>query len=610
MKKHCPNRAKRLILVATIILGLAFASEAQAAKFCLCVFGQTSAPMGKGTATVQVNGQNVEVDLSTIKSLATGGDITDRSQAETFVEVARLLREKIKEKLGEPKVGPLLNGNCFTVEADNVTVAGTGAPQEPDLAIKVQAGECLGVSAWSTASSIPFVTQRTRKPVPDLSFTETEVLDANGDLVSCITIMNESKGDLTIKGPIFLMLNWYDEQGRTRRTEMLPVAEPCPDNLTFSCVKDVRVPKKGTAGDKTTSTQGNATIEVDPAAGTAKICWRVKKADFATKLPGFDLKRKYLAYIDFFSVEAESQKIVPINYWVKPRSLQKDGSEQCYNWYPTNPSFSTSAISMQFFPDQNDLPADWEVTAQSPGPDEILFMGVEEMQAGFFCVRIPPNSPCPYGRLLLVGVDPLSGRILMVDNTEIFKQGGSSPIDSFPPLCRNSLPQTNALGQSFITITAQDLGSGLGPILPVVAENVSLHFPLYIDGTHSPVVITATKLDQLRRSQIELKVVDLCRNSVRCDPIITLQVRENGKPVSETFIDIPREESRIYIENGSPGLNHLEVIVNGTKFKLDRLTDGASRALDVSSAMLEGGNLITLRAYGKPGGSAAVMISN
>ena len=91
--------------------------------------------------------------------------------------------------------------------------------------------------------------------------------------------------------------------------------------------------------------------------------------------------------------------------------------------------------------------------------------------------------------------------------------------------------------------------------------------------------------------------------------MITLVVRERGRPATATFSGLPRAESKVQVLNGTPGIRNLLVTVNGVRFRLAGLRDGEERSLDVSSAMRPGdGNVIALAAEGKPGGSATVVI--
>jgi hypothetical protein len=100
-----------------------------------------------------------------------------------------------------------------------------------------------------------------------------------------------------------------------------------------------------------------------------------------------------------------------------------------------------------------------------------------------------------------------------------------------------------------------------------------------------------------------------------CDPVITLEIREDGKPVTETVSGVPemnKKENRfedIIVTNGDPGLKNLEILINGEKFKVTGLKDGEEATVDVSYALVEGEiNAYELTAFGKPGCSAVVVI--
>jgi hypothetical protein len=156
--------------------------------------------------------------------------------------------------------------------------------------------------------------------------------------------------------------------------------------------------------------------------------------------------------------------------------------------------------------------------------------------------------------------------------------------------------------------TFQDTGTGLAELLVTRSENADTVVPPFTVGTNDPVVVTSTKIDQTKRSRIEIRATDLAGNSRICDPIHVLVVRENGRPVEEISADVPAFENKVTIMNGSPGLNSLEVIVNGKKFKASGLKDGQTVTLDISSAMIHENNSITLRGHGKKGATADVFI--
>lgn len=186
---------------------------------------------------------------------------------------------------------------------------------------------------------------------------------------------------------------------------------------------------------------------------------------------------------------------------------------------------------------------------------------------------------------------------------------GAAPgsILNVPPICR--LAGSSSGPPASITVHTEDDESGLGAINILEATNADVDIPPFTPGTNDPVIVKATKIDQSQRSVVQLRVFDVAGNSVTCDPVITLVIRENGKPVTQAFNDIPQAESKVQILNGSPGLKSLLVTVNGVRYRVDGLKDGEQRTIDVAASMRPGNqNSVTLTAHGKPGGSAMVII--
>jgi len=85
--------------------------------------------------------------------------------------------------------------------------------------------------------------------------------------------------------------------------------------------------------------------------------------------------------------------------------------------------------------------------------------------------------------------------------------------------------------------------------------------------------------------------------------------RSPGKPASVTVDNLARAEGHVAIRDGTPGIQNVSVVVNGTHFEVEGLRNGEVRTLDVSSAMIPGdANTMTFTALGQPGGSADVAI--
>lgn len=161
-----------------------------------------------------------------------------------------------------------------------------------------------------------------------------------------------------------------------------------------------------------------------------------------------------------------------------------------------------------------------------------------------------------------------------------------------------------------IEVTTQDSESGLASIEVTKSVNLTTNdVTAFTVGTTDMFVVTATKIDSSKKAQLELRVTDVAGNVTVCDPVHVLEVRQAGEPVSNVYDDIPEEEGVVDIMNNDPGVQRLDVNVNGTTWRVSGLRNGENRTLDVSSAMVAGNdNTVTLTAYGRPGGSVDVLI--
>jgi hypothetical protein len=435
--------------------------------------------------------------------------------ADSALTVAKKLRDEAKSILNNTNVGPI-RGNSFCVQAQEVRIV---KMEDPKLKLFASEGQCPAVKEWKTEKRV------TIKEDPRLVFTETEKID-NGDLASCITIFNLSDKDLTL-GPqgnnaIFLMLNWADDDGNVVKSPHYP------DETVFPLITKITVPFKGSQAQINNpvprATIASVMIDTNNSEGSVKVCWKVKKADFSKICSDadnrrtdckFDLSRKYLAYIDFLNLPT-APTTDSMSNWVKPQRIQGDGTVVGYNWYPTNPVFSTTARSLRFEVDtaESVLPDGWEVTTISPGSDQTIRLDVEEMQAGFFLLQLPSASPPgTLGRVVINGVDPETGQFLMVDSTEIV----SAPQDTdfTPPLCTLTAMAPGPLGSAQIVV--RDFEAGLTAISLLTAINVVPDIPAFPAGTTEPVVVIATPIRQGEPASIALQATDKAGNVTTCE---------------------------------------------------------------------------------------------
>ena len=120
--------------------------------------------------------------------------------------------------------------------------------------------------------------------------------------------------------------------------------------------------------------------------------------------------------------------------------------------------------------------------------------------------------------------------------------------------------------------------------------------------------VRATKIDVTKPASVELVVCDGVCNSNVVDPVVTELIIERGFRTRQTFTNIPQRENKVTVQNGNPGLLSLVITVNRRKSWITHLHDDQKRAIDISSAMEEDNNTITLTGFGLLGSRATVMI--
>lgn len=86
--------------------------------------------------------------------------------------------------------------------------------------------------------------------------------------------------------------------------------------------------------------------------------------------------------------------------------------------------------------------------------------------------------------------------------------------DTTPPSCWVSALRMGPPKQQDVTV--QDTGSGIAAIFAIRIVNGTVAVPAFTPGTTDPVVVTATKLDQSKRTFWEFRVVDMAGNVRHC----------------------------------------------------------------------------------------------
>jgi pimeloyl-ACP methyl ester carboxylesterase len=183
-------------------------------------------------------------------------------------------------------------------------------------------------------------------------------------------------------------------------------------------------------------------------------------------------------------------------------------------------------------------------------------------------------------------------------------------IDKTAPACALTGTGVNGSGQKYIQITVGDTGSGLGGIKVTTLNNANMPVN-FTAGTTSPLVLTATKINQSLAAQVGLQVTDVAGNVTNCDPVMTDLIRDSSKPSTITATGIAQGEYLLHIYNGNPGLNHLIVKVNGIKVQERDLEPGEQRTVDIAAALQPGtNNTVVVIARGKQRGEATLVIAD
>ncbi|MEO5817734.1 MAG: PKD domain-containing protein [Gemmatimonadaceae bacterium] len=166
---------------------------------------------------------------------------------------------------------------------------------------------------------------------------------------------------------------------------------------------------------------------------------------------------------------------------------------------------------------------------------------------------------------------------------------------------------TNLNSNYKVTISPAPTGTTYSPSAAngtALVTGTVIKFPTGITGV---IKTSAIRVSTSKSSQLTIKATDAAGKTVTCDPVETTVMKMKNDNGDQTFNNLPYEEHFITVENG--GLKSIDIIVNGTTFKMKRLDDTEKRTIDVSSAMKHSNkNTITLSPNGKKGETADVTI--
>ncbi len=163
-----------------------------------------------------------------------------------------------------------------------------------------------------------------------------------------------------------------------------------------------------------------------------------------------------------------------------------------------------------------------------------------------------------------------------------------------------------------IQVTVQDTVSGLaaGAIVTTEDVNATLSVPPTGPNTTTPVVITATKVNQSLSSEVGFSITDRSGNVTTCDPTAITVNRTTGESLNQSISKVSSTENLLTVANGTPGISTLVVTANSHVFVL-RLTNGQTATLNLASALKAGNkNTVSFIAAGPANASAVAILHN
>ena len=195
-------------------------------------------------------------------------------------------------------------------------------------------------------------------------------------------------------------------------------------------------------------------------------------------------------------------------------------------------------------------------------------------------------------------------------------------------LCTLSAPVINLLGTTIgppkqVLFSVQAAG-GLKKVVVNTppTSNVTVVVAPFVLGTTGLVNVTATKINQTQTSVVELTVTDQCGKTTVFDPVFaTITIPTSKSKTTDfdfkhskrrevtLFSGISSTEGVVLLRNSTPGVDSLVITVNHSQFRT-RLSDGEIKKLDISSALVEGNNRVSVAAFGKPNSSVDLTISD
>jgi hypothetical protein len=204
-----------------------------------------------------------------------------------------------------------------------------------------------------------------------------------------------------------------------------------------------------------------------------------------------------------------------------------------------------------------------------------------------------------------------AGNAVGFGKTSNLKSCPTGKVDPLPPA--ESAPviavrEMGMAGSRFVELIAVDAEEGLATLRTVESTGAEDSLPAFSPGTVSPVKVRFTMPEGQASASLG---VEACNVKGACatwrGDAVDLKVGPEGS-ASRSVEGVPSSRRQIRLQNGNPGAAMFVLTANGRRFSLRPLTASQWLSLNVSLAVDQPENDLTLGAVGVPGSEIMVLM--
>lgn len=153
---------------------------------------------------------------------------------------------------------------------------------------------------------------------------------------------------------------------------------------------------------------------------------------------------------------------------------------------------------------------------------------------------------------------------------------------------------------------------GLSSVRVLAADNATMDVPYFAPGAQR-VELQAIKADPARGAELRVEACVPTGAGEHCTPsrvrLAELRVADGKGRARQGFAGIGTGDGFVRVQNGAPGVQQVEILVNGAQAAAFRIADDEVLGFDVTAGMKGEKNTVAVVASGRPGSSALVTMS-